>query len=110
MMERKPVLGILLGDGAGVGPEIIAKLTVNRFFDDYCRPVLIGDRRILDRALEGIGGKIEVKEINDISEATWDGGVYPMFNRNNLSPEEAPIGKLTIESGRANLDMLTFAV
>ena len=33
-MARKPVLGMLLGDGSGVGPEIIAKLaacdTVNR--------------------------------------------------------------------------------
>lgn len=110
MMERKPVLGILLGDGAGVGPEIVAKLTVNRFFDDYCRPVLIGDRRILDRALGIIGGKIDVKEINDISEATWDGGVYPMFNRKNLDPADAPIGKLTVAAGSANLDMLTFGV
>ena len=45
----KPIIGILLGDGAGVGPEIVAKLIARRFFDDYCNPVFIGDVRIYDR-------------------------------------------------------------
>ncbi len=31
-MNDKPVLGLLTGDGAGVGPEIIAKLAVGKFF------------------------------------------------------------------------------
>ena len=109
-MDRKPVLGILLGDGGGVGPEIIAKLMASRFFDDYCRPVLIGDRRIINRALRGVGYDAKIQEISDIKEASWDDGVYPMFNRNNLSEEDAPIGKLTVECGKASLDMLTFAV
>ena len=29
----KPVIAILLGDGAGVGPEIVADLIGRRFFD-----------------------------------------------------------------------------
>ncbi|HBO36557.1 MAG TPA: 4-hydroxythreonine-4-phosphate dehydrogenase, partial [Sphaerochaeta sp.] len=37
---NKPILGILIGDGAGVGPEIIAKLAVQNFFAAYCRPVI----------------------------------------------------------------------
>ncbi len=109
-MTRKPVIGILLGDGSGVGPEIIAKLSASRFFDDYARPVFIGDRRIFERALRQIGEKIKIREIADISEACWDDGVYPMFNRNNLSEEDAPIGELSVASGKACLDMLTFAV
>ena len=46
----KPVIAILLGDGAGVGPEIVADLIGRRFFDSLCRPIIIGDKRILDRA------------------------------------------------------------
>ncbi len=34
-MARKPILGILLGDGAGVGPDIMAKLISEKFFDDW---------------------------------------------------------------------------
>ena len=35
MNENKPVLGILMGDSAGVGPELVAKLAVNNFYADY---------------------------------------------------------------------------
>ena len=31
----KPVIAILLGDGAGVGPEIVADLIGRRFFDSF---------------------------------------------------------------------------
>ena len=109
-MDRKPVLGILLGDGAGVGPEIVSKCMVSGFLDEHCRPVIIRDRRILDRALSIIGGKADIKEINDPEEAKWEKGVFYMINRNNLPAEEAPIGKLTVACGKANLDMLTYAV
>jgi len=109
-MSRKPVLGILLGDGAGVGPEIIAKLAASRFYDDYCRPIFIGDRRIFDRALSFCGGKCDINEVKSVKDAAWDGKSYPMLNRKNLSCEDAPIGQLTIASGKANLDMLTYAV
>lgn len=110
MEERKPVLGILLGDGGGVGPEIIAKLAVSGFFDKYCKPVFIGDSRIFNRALELTGKTVELVKIDNICEAVWGNGTYPIFDRNNLSCSDAPIGKLTIACGKANLDMLTFAV
>lgn len=108
-MERKPILGILLGDGAGVGPEIIAKLAVANFFEEYCHPIFIGDIRIFDRALKAVGASVEIRTISDPTEAIWDGKCN-MVNRNNLSCEEAPIGQLTVECGKANLDMLTYAV
>ena len=108
-MERKPILGILLGDGAGVGPEIIAKLAAANFFEEYCHPVFIGDIRIFNRALNAVGANVEIRTINDPTEAIWDGKCN-MVNRNNLSCEEAPIGELTVACGKANLDMLTYAV
>lgn len=108
-MERKPILGILLGDGAGVGPEIIAKLAAANFFEEYCHPVFIGDIRIFNRALNAVGANVEIRTINDPTEAIWDGKCN-IVNRNNLSCEEAPIGELTVACGNANLDMLTYAV
>ena len=108
-MERKPILGILLGDGAGVGPEIIAKLAAANFFEEYCHPVFIGDIRIFNRALNAVGANVEIRTINDPTEAVWDGKCN-IVNRNNLSCEEAPIGELTVACGKANLDMLTYAV
>ena len=35
------MLGILLGDGGGVGPEIIAKVVANGSLNEYSYPVII---------------------------------------------------------------------
>lgn len=106
----KPIIAMLLGDGAGVGPEIIASLIGRRFFDDICRPLIIGDKRILDRAFSFTGVKATVKVIEKVEDAEWgEDKDYPMLDRANLSPEEAPLGELTIKCGEANLDMLKFA-
>ena len=42
-MATKPVIGVLLGDAAGVGPELVAKCAAAGFYEQYCRPVVIGD-------------------------------------------------------------------
>lgn len=45
-MSELPVVGVLLGNSAGVGPELVAKLAVKNFYADYFRPVIIGDVRM----------------------------------------------------------------
>ena len=45
-MSELPILGVLLGNSAGVGPELVAKLAVSNYYADYCRPVIIGDLRM----------------------------------------------------------------
>ena len=59
-MATKPVIGVMLGDAAGVGPELVAKCAAARFYDDYCRPVIIGDLRVFQRALQVIGAEVEL--------------------------------------------------
>lgn len=44
----KPTLGITLGDGAGIGPEVVLKLLSSPRLYSVCRPVVIGDRLLLD--------------------------------------------------------------
>ena len=55
--NQKPVLGILLGDATGIGPELVAKLAASDFYADYCRPIIIGDARIFQAGLDTFGGK-----------------------------------------------------
>ena len=75
-MATKPVIGVLLGDAAGVGPELVAKCAASNFYDEYCKPVIIGDVRVLERALDVIGAKDKVKlqVIESIEEADWTQG------------------------------------
>ena len=93
-MATKPVIGVLLGDAAGVGPELVAKCAAAGFYEQYCRPVVIGDLRVLNRALDVIGAKENVKlqVISDVGEADWEKGL-PVLDQKNVDPEEVQIGR-----------------
>jgi 4-hydroxythreonine-4-phosphate dehydrogenase len=108
-VNRKPIVAILLGDAGGVGSEIIAKLTISRFFDNYCRAILIGDKRIIDRAYNLLESKSLVRIINSVEDATWDDELYPMIDLKNVDPSEVPFGTMSVISGKSCLDMLTLA-
>ena len=43
MTAQKPILGITMGDPAGVGPEIAVKALAEPDVYDICRPLVVGD-------------------------------------------------------------------
>ncbi len=51
LMKNKPVIAITMGDPGGVGPEIILKTVGMKAVLDVCRPVIIGDLKVLDEAM-----------------------------------------------------------
>ncbi len=110
-MNEKPTIGILLGDAAGIGPELIAKCAASDFYSQYCRPVLIGDLRIFQRALDIIkaSDKVKIQVIDDISQANWEKAI-PFLDQKNLDPAHHPFAVMSAESGKACLDMLDLAV
>ena len=108
-MTEKPVIGILLGDPAGVGPEIIAKLLMTGFLRENCRPLLIGDKRVMDRAFKVIGEALELQVIKHAEEADWIKGV-PILDMENADPERIPFGVATREAGKANVDGMDTAI
>ena len=41
---NKPIIGITMGDPAGIGTEIIGKAFTDKMIYEICNPVLIGDK------------------------------------------------------------------
>ena len=95
----KPILGILLGDATGIGPELIAKMCAEDKFSPYCRPVIIGDKRILEMGKKIANVDFPIQIIEDISQADWDGSIA-ILDQNNLDPQSITLGKVDANSGR----------
>lgn len=110
-MKEKPCIGILLGDGSGVGPEIVAKCAASHFFEEHCRPLLIGDKRIFERAMEvcGVSDKVDYEVCEDIDSIDWKKNIL-LYDTKDLSPEEAPFGEGDKECGASSLHMLRLSV
>lgn len=108
-MSQKPILGIILGDAAGVGPEIITKLAGSNFYSDYCRPIIIGDVRVFNRAAKVNGLDIPIQIIENVEEATWEEGI-PVLDQKDLNPDNVPFSIMCKESGQSTMDMLSLGV
>lgn len=105
----KPVLGILLGDAAGIGPEIVAKLCTKDLLFGACRPVIIGDMRVMKKGQQIAGVNFPLQVIDDVSAATWRDGV-PLLDQCDLTPDSVELGRLSPLSGRVAGDMLLAAL
>ena len=44
---KKPIIGITIGDAAGIGPEVVLKALADKSFVENFRPVLIGNKRLV---------------------------------------------------------------
>ena len=50
MSEREPPkIGITMGYATGIGPEIIIKSLANPTIRNLCKPLIIGDSRVLKK-------------------------------------------------------------
>jgi len=58
MKSARPILGLTMGDPAGIGPEICLRALRESQVLERCTPVLFGDAAVLNRAAKaaGIGG------------------------------------------------------
>jgi len=105
----KPILGILLGEATGIGPEIIAKLCAANKLHAHCRPVLIGDARVLEMGKKIAGVDFPVEIIEEVSQAKWD-KAFPMLDQKNFDPTNLILGEINKLSGKVTGDMLVSAV
>ncbi len=105
----KPIIGILLGDPTGIGPEVVAKVISKNNISLYCKPLIIGDFRVFDSTLKRFGLKYPIHKIEDISKASWEKPI-PLFDLKNSDPLDIKMGKISAEAGRAMGEMLEKAI
>ena len=63
----KPIIGVLMGDPSGVGPELLAKLAGSGKLTAECRPVMLGDVRVFADALKQFHEQAKYEIIEDIT-------------------------------------------
>jgi 4-hydroxy-L-threonine phosphate dehydrogenase PdxA len=105
----KPKLGIVLGEATGIGPEIVAKLCAADRLTPHCRPLLIGDARVLALGQRIAGVSFPFKMIREASEAAWDGPI-PLLDLANIDPAGLRLGEVNPASGKVTGETLIVAM
>ena len=65
MQNNKPIIGITMGDPAGVGPEIAIKASAYKKVYDKCRPLIIGDAKVIQSCMHHLQLKQKVNPVQD---------------------------------------------
>jgi 4-hydroxythreonine-4-phosphate dehydrogenase len=109
MDDRRPVIGITLGDPAGIGPEVIALALSRPEVFSICRPVVIGDREVLGRAAEVCQVPLEIIA-TEAPDSPGTAGRVPVISPPDLEPVRYRFGHWSAETGRASAAYLAAAV
>lgn len=98
---RRPIIGISMGDPAGIGPEICAKALAVKEIYDICRPLVVGDAGIIADAVGFCGHDTRVAGIQSVAEARFVHGCVDVFDLNNLPLDHLRHKEVTAQQGRA---------
>ena len=97
----RKILGITMGDPAGVGPEITVKALQDPKVYESCKPLVVGDAAILERACGFVGAKCTIHPVADPSEGLYEHGIIDILDLGLLKPEDFAIGQVSAAAGDA---------
>ncbi|NUT73303.1 4-hydroxythreonine-4-phosphate dehydrogenase PdxA [Pseudarthrobacter sp. C4D7] len=106
--NQLPFVAVTMGDGAGVGPEVVVAAALDPQSNAECRPVVIGDALRLRQAAEVLGIEADIQVITDVEDAVFTPGRVNVIDL-NLLPEDLPWGKLSPVAGHAAYEYIRVA-
>jgi len=96
-----PTIGITMGDAASIGPEIIVKTLADPVWYERCRPLVIGDAAILERARTIVHSPQRVRTVANAEDRHPDPAALDVVDLALLRPDEVPFGRLSAKAGDA---------
>ena len=109
-MTKNPFIAVTMGDGAGVGPEVVVKALLNPQVAGSARCVVIGDTARLQLAADlcGLTDQVTLVEIGDIADAEFTPGRINVIDP-HLIPADLPFGVLSPIAGDAAFQYIRIA-
>src|SRR5499425_1583518 len=101
MTGRPPLLGITMGDPAGVGPEISAKALALPDVTSACRPVVIGDRSVIEATLAMLRSPLALHVVSKPAECRFERGTLECLDLANVDAATLRRAQVSAGAGRA---------
>jgi len=105
-----PLIALTLGDPSGIGPEIILKALNHAEVFQICRPLVIGDGRILQRAGKQLDlVRATLEPVDAPATAAYRPGTIALIDLGNADPAACRTGRVCPDSGRAAVEYVCTA-
>ena len=106
----RPTVAVTMGDPAGIGPEITARALAQREVREACNPVVLGDPRLMFRAMELVGAGLTIRTVQSARGAGGDPETLDVLPGGELPPGTLKPGTLDARWGEAAADCCRKAV
>lgn len=99
MNENLPIVGITIGDVAGIGPEVVVKALKRPEIYGLCHPLVIGDARIF--ADPKFAAQCAVRTVTTVQDAEFAPGTVTLLDMPIVNPDDIQMGALSPLAGDA---------
>jgi 4-hydroxythreonine-4-phosphate dehydrogenase len=112
--KGKPVIGVTLGDAAGIGPEVTARAAANGTLAECGRPLIIGDEGLLRLGMKTAGADFAYRTVSGpeevLSGGPPDGDAVYVLDTRSVDTGALKLGEVSAANGREEGDRLADCV
>jgi 4-phospho-D-threonate 3-dehydrogenase / 4-phospho-D-erythronate 3-dehydrogenase len=95
-----PLLGLMLGDVTGIGPEVSARLLAAGTMKPFARIAVIGDARVFELGCRDAGVEPKWRSYPNVQAIDWSRDEIALVDLHNIDPAAIRRGEISPESGR----------
>lgn len=110
MTAEKAIIAIPMGDPAGIGPEITMKSLAKKEIYDACKPLVVGDADILEKAVSIVEEDLKINEVKTASEGKYELGTIDIINLDNINMDEHVYGEVSAQCGQGAFEYIKESV
>src|SRR5438046_1427963 len=107
---KQPILGVTMGDPAGVGPEIIARAAAEAAVRSASRPVVVGAASTMSAALALVSSPLTLHAVKRVADCRWADGTLEVPDLANVDMASLPRAAVSAAAGKAAYDYVERAV
>ena len=100
-MKRRCLIGVPMGDPAGIGPEIVVKSIAAPETYEYGCVLVTGDKKVLADACKFSKVNLQINEITDLTQIQDKPNVLNLIQCGELNYETFKIGQIEGQCGQA---------
>lgn len=98
---EKSLIGVPMGDPAGVGAEIIVKALASGELDDVARVFVVGDKQVIEQALKSCGLSMEVIAIERPANGHYEKHIINLLDLHDVDMQKLQMGRVQAMCGKA---------
>ena len=102
--DRRPILGISVGDPGGIGPEITAKALAREDIYEICRPLVVADAGVVEDVLRLTGLTLSLNRIQRPEKGLFRHGTMDILDMANMDMGRLRYKEVTPEQGQASFE------